>query len=323
MPRPKLLYYDILEYDPKVLSLMKANFDVATLPNPEHDRDDILESIEIAMAPLGFRFGKEKIKRCPNLKIIASSTLSVPHIEVEYCRTKGIRVCYLGEERKFLQTITPTAELTWGLIIAITRRIPWAHKAVCSGHWGGRPFGKRTPRMLSNMTLGIVGLGRLGSMVASFGKPLVKEIYYYSPRSVNPDYKRCSTLLELALCSDIISIHAHHTSETEGLINKSFISTMKPNSYIVNTARGAIMDEDALLTGLRSGHLAGAALDVLADEYKPEFKSRLNENPLVQYARTHDNLIITPHYAGATLDAWSKTQTRTLDLILESLDDCT
>jgi len=319
--KPKLIYYDILKYHPEVLSMMKESFEVFSLPDPRHDGDDVLENSDVILAPMGFIFGRDKIKKCPKLKIIGSSTLSVPHIDVKYCNSKGIKVIYLEDEKEFLNTITPTAELTWGLIISVIRRIPWAHKAACSGHWGGRAFGRVTPRMLSNMTLGIVGLGRLGSMVAKRGKPLVKEICYYSPNSTNPEYVKCSSLTELAGTSDIVSIHAHHTPETEGLLGESFIQAVRQGSYLINTARGPIIDEKALLTALESGHLGGAALDVLADEYRPDFKATLKDNPLVRYAIDHDNLIITPHYAGATVDAWAKTQSKTLELILKEIGE--
>jgi len=96
---------------------------------------------------------------------------------------------------------------------------------------------------------------------------------------------------------------------------------MRPGSYLVNTARGALIDETALLIALESGHLAGAALDVLADEYQPDFKSRIKDIPLVQYARAHQNLIITPHYAGATVDAWIMTQRKTMEILTRSFEE--
>jgi phosphoglycerate dehydrogenase-like enzyme len=169
------------------------------------------------------------------------------------------------------------------------------------------------------MSLGILGLGRLGSMTASRGQALGMEVLYYSPRSSNAAYRRCATPLELAAQSDIVSVHAHLTPETAGMCDAKFFAAMRPGSYFINTARGGLVDEAALLEALRSGHLAGAATDVLADEYRPDFRQRLGENPLVQYARAHDNLIITPHYAGATVDAWMATQMRTMELLVEQL----
>jgi lactate dehydrogenase-like 2-hydroxyacid dehydrogenase len=320
LKEPKILYYEILQYQPEVLKLINDNFQIESLPDPNHDNDKVLQNADVVMAPLGFNFDRGKIDRCPNLKIIASSTLRVPHVDVEYAHSKGIKVCHLGNQKKLLETITSTAELTWGLIIALTRRIPWAHKTVCDGEWRGRSFGSRTQRMLSAMSLGIVGLGRLGSLVASYGRAFGMKVYYYSPSSRSHTYKRCQSLSELASCSDIVSVHAHLKPDTEKLISREFIQAMKTGTFIVNTSRGELIDESALLDALVSGHLGGAALDVLAGEYNPDFKSGLRDSPLVKYAKTHDNLILTPHYGGATLDAWIKTQYEIIRLIMKALD---
>jgi D-3-phosphoglycerate dehydrogenase len=317
MTKPVLLYYDILNYQPQVMDMMRTHFDVLSLPSPAQDEEGLLQRAEVLMAPLGYRVDREKIDSCRCVKVIASSTLSVPHIDVEYARSKGIEVVSLSEEKKFMESITPTAELAWCFIISLTRRIPWAHRSVCDGVWDGRTFGRRTARMLSNMTLGIVGLGRLGSVVASYGAAFGMKVHYYSPSSRDRAYERCPTLLDLAGCCDIVSIHSHLTAETRNMINSEFIHAMKPGSYLINTARGALVDEAALLVALETDHLAGAALDVLADEYEPSFRDNLKDHPLVQYAKANDKLIITPHYAGATVDAWTMTQSRTIELVLE------
>ncbi|MBF0343330.1 MAG: hydroxyacid dehydrogenase [Nitrospirae bacterium] len=318
--RPCLLYYDMLSYCDTVRGLLEEHFQVITLPDPSYDTDDILKTVEVCMAPLGFKFDRAKIDKCPKLKVIASSTLSVPHIETDYAMLKGIGVCSLSNEKEFMKSITPTSELTWGLIIALTRRIPWAHKMVCSGQWNGRELGRKTPKMLSRMNLGIIGLGRLGSLVAAYGKAFGMRVYYYSPTSRDDSYERCENLSDLAACSDIVSVHAHLTPQTVKIINMDFIQAMRPGSFIINTARGALIDESALLNALQSGHLGGAALDVLAEEYELDFKASLKNSPLVEYAKSHDNLIITPHYAGATIDAWEKTQMRFFDLLYEAIN---
>jgi len=321
MPKPKLLYYRMLEFHPKAIDLLETHFQVTVKQDPSQDDDDSLREVDVLLAPLGFACDRRKIDRCRSLKIVASNTLSAPHIDIAYCRQKGIRVCHLADQKELLARVTPTGELTWALIIALSRRLPWAHDAVCRGQWNGRHFGSQTPRMLSQMSLGIVGLGRLGRMVAAFGEPLVKHIYTFSPHSTDGRYTACPSLIDLARHADIVSIHASHTPATTNLIDERFLTALKPGSFLVNTARGALVDEQALLAALESGHLAGAALDVLAGEYEPHFRQTLADHPLVVYARSHDNLIITPHYAGATVDAWLATQTRTVELILGALGE--
>lgn len=319
MPKPVLIYYDVLRYVTEVRAFMDEHFEVVALPSPAHDTPEVLAKAEALLAPLGYPVGGDKLALCPRLKVIASSTLSAPHIDLAAAEGRGIAVVWLSEaERGLLESVTPTAELCWALIIALTRHILQAHRSVCEGSWDGRYFGRMTPRMLSSMTLGILGLGRLGSMVASRGTAFGMEVLYYSPRSENPAYRRCATLLDLAARADIVSVHAHLAPETERMCDTAFFAAMRPGSYFINTARGGLVDEPALLEALGSGHLAGAATDVLADEYRPDFRERLSENPLVQYGRAHDNLIITPHYAGATVDAWMATQMRTMELLLRA-----
>jgi len=318
MPKPVILYYDLLRYVPAVRAFMDEHFEVVALPSPAQDTPEMLARPEVLLAPLGYPVGAEKLELCSKLRVVASSTLSVPHIDLSAAAERGIEVVWLSEaERSRLESVTPTAELCWALIIALTRHIPQAHRTVCAGNWDGRYFGRRTPRMLSSMTLGILGLGRLGSMVASRGKAFGMEMLYYSPKSTNADYRRCGSPLELAAQSDILSVHAHLTPETEKMCDAALFAAMPPGSYFINTARGGLVDEPALLEALRTGHLAGAATDVLSDEYRPDFRERLGENPLVLYAREQDNLIITPHYAGATVDAWMTTQMRTLELVVK------
>lgn len=319
MGKTKLLYYSSLDFQKNTLEYLKQNFDVITSISPDHDSIDILGKVEVAFAPMGFIFGKSKIDQCKNLKVIASPTTGLPHIDVGYAIQKNISICSLRDRQAFLSTITPTAELAWGLIIAVTRHIPCAHESVCEGRWDGRILGKRTPKMLSAMTLGVVGLGRLGSMVARYGQAFKMKVFYYDPHVTNERYIKCKSLSELACSSDIVSIHVHATEETENLINRDFIQTMTEGSFIINTARGDVLDEDALLQALLSGHLAGAGLDMLKGEHLPGFKEKLENHPLVQYAKTHDNLVLTPKIGGCTVDAWEKTERHVVDLIIQEL----
>ena len=318
-PKPTILYYDVLKYHEQALAFMREHFEVLALPDPGHDTDQALERAEVLMAPLGFPVDRAKLDRCPNLRVVGSSTLSLPHVDVDYASKKGIPVAYLGEEREYMWSITPTAEVAWGLLIAVTRFIPKARRDALKGTRRGRYLGRMTPRMLSNMTLGVIGLGRLGSITASYGAAFGMEVFYYSPNSRNPAYTLCGSLEELARKSDVVSLHAHHLPGTDKMLNADFFAAMKPGSFFINTARGEIVDEDALLEALTSGHLDGAGLDVLAGEHAPGFREKLAESKLVEYARNHDNLVITPHYAGATQDAWWRTQKKTLELILAHL----
>lgn len=268
---------------------------------------------------MGYLVDREKIDGCPHLKVIVSNTTGHPHIDVEYAYSKGIGVACLKFAQDFLQTITPTAELTWGLIVAITRSLLPAHESVLSGKWDRRPFG--APAMLSKMSLGVVGHGRLGTLVARYGKAFGMIVRYYDPFvAVSSETAvRADTLEELVAVSDVVTIHVPHEKSTEGMFSADVFANFKFGSYLVNTARGELLDWDALLSGLRSGRLAGAALDVFEGEYSPDFAGQFVTHPVLQYARNHNNLILTPHIGGSTVDAWRLTEAHAIDMALNYL----
>ncbi len=290
------------------------------LPNPLYDKLEILKQADVIFAPLGYYCGRDKINQSPKLKVIASNTTGHPHIDIDYAAQKGIQVITLKGHDEFLNTITPTAELTWGLIISLTRKIFSAYQSVIKGNWNRRPFGGVS--MLSRMSLGVAGYGRLGRMVANYGKSFGMKVSYYDPFVENEDVGvfRVNTLVELVSTSDIITIHIPHEPETEGLFNKKIFTCFKKGAYLINTSRGELIDHDALLEYLKDGTLAGAALDVLDGEYKHGFKDNIKDHPVWKYAQEHSNLILTPHIGGSTIDAWKMTEEYTIKLIVAALN---
>lgn len=316
----KLLYYSILEFQPELLDLLRRNFDLIELPDPNHDKADILDNVDVIFSPLGFYCGKDKIDSCPNLKVIVSNTTGVPHIDVEYAESKGITIVALHNEQAFLKSITATAEHTWGLLIALTRRIPWAFDSVKNGTWNRRLFPGKS--MFSSMTLGIVGLGRLGKMVAKYGFCFGMKVRYYDPYVNKPSMKKfekVDSVIELVANNDIITLHLPLNEQTERMFNKKIFDNFKKEAYLINTSRAEVVDFDSLLDALKKKKLAGAAFDVFEGEFKKGFSdSKVFKNhPLLEYARTHDNLLITPHIGGSTLDAWAKTEQFTIKKLIE------
>lgn len=321
--KPIALYYRTLKYQPQNLDRLLSQFELLELENPSQDMPGILGRIEVLFAPLGYLVDRRKIDSCPFLKVIASNTTGHPHIDVEYAQFKGIAVACLKFAPDFLRQITPTAELTWGLIISLTRHLIPAHRAAVNGSWDRRMFG--APAMLSKMALGIVGHGRLGSMVANYGKAFGMKVRYYDPfvDSSTERAERCSSIEELVGSSDVVSLHIPHERETEGMISREVFARFKPGSYLINTARGELIDWDALLDSLKSGKLAGAALDVFEGEFHPGFLDKFSSHPLLEYAREYSNLILTPHIGGSTKDAWALTEAHTIDMVLEVLKENT
>ncbi|MBI9074130.1 MAG: hydroxyacid dehydrogenase [Desulfatibacillum sp.] len=317
--KPVLVYYSILNYAPEAEKLLTENFRVIILETPDDLKPVVLERAEVLLAPLGYYLGREIMDACPHLKAIGSNTTGHPHIDVDYARQKGVKVVTLKDHQDFLDTITPTAELTWGLVIALTRNIVPGFKSVLDGKWARWPFGGKA--MLSRMSLGVAGLGRLGKLVASYGLAFGMEVRYYDPfvDKAGEGVIRMDSLEDLVAVSDIVTIHIPHEPATENLFSARIFDLFKDGSFFINTSRGELVDHDALLAALENGKLAGAAVDVLDGEFDPEFTGKVPDQPLVKYASAHDNLIITPHIGGSTLDAWSLTQEYTVQKIIEAL----
>jgi len=304
--KPTALYYSILKYQSENRNFLDKHFNVQELPNPSFDNDEILAKIEVLFAPLGYKIDNIKITKCQNLKVIISNTTGIPHIDISAASLRGITICALHDEQIFLQKITPTAEHTIGLMLAALRRIPAAHFATCSGSWDRRPWG--ASRMLSRMTLGIVGMGRLGSKVARIADAMEMKVRWFDPYVIGGE----SSLLNLARESDILSLHAVANSETLGLISRNVLEALPKGALVINTARGELIDSSALIDLLEAGHLSAAALDTIEGEYEPNFTQSFISSRIATYARNHDNLILTPHIGGSTIDAWYETERRVI-----------
>jgi len=301
------LYYRCLNYQPSNLSRLFEYFDVVELEDPSEDADQILEEANVVCAPLGYRFDKTKIQAARNLSVILSNTTGVAHIDVTAAVEAGVAVCALHNEPAFLESITPTAEHTLGLLLAAWRRLPAAYCSAIDGHWDRRPFG--APRMLSRMQIGLVGYGRLGRKVDSICRALGMTVRYFDPYVPGGE----PSVLDLARKSDILSIHAIANKETHGLVSRKVLESLPPGAVVVNTARGELLDEDALIDLMESGHIYAAGLDVLRDEFNPDFKDAYQGSRTRAFAKKCDRLVLTPHIGGSTIDAWTETERFVID----------
>ena len=243
---------------------------------------------------------EELLQAAPHLKFVATATTGPDHIDLAVAAARNITVVSLQGEADFLRGITSTAELAFGLILALLRQLPAAWNDVSAGHWRGGNF---RGRELSRKTLGIVGVGRLGSMLVPYGQAFGMNVIGHDPRPT----KVCPlvSLPELLERSDVVSLHVPLNEETRHLIDGAALRQMKPGAVLINTARGAAVDEAALLQALAGGQPAGYAADVLAGE--TAFAGHCADHPLVQYARQHSNVLITPHIGGMTVEARAAT----------------
>ena len=263
-----------------------------------------LADYDVLIVRLAQQIDRDVIDAGCRLKVIMSATTGLDHIDVDYARSKGVTVLSLRGETEFLRTVSATAEHTWALLLALLRRIPQAFTAVRADAWDRDAF---RGHELESKRLGIIGLGRIGRKVARYGQAFGMDVAAYNP-SVSEwvdGVKRASTLPDLLRRSDVLTIHVPLTNDTSGLISREELSLLPSGSTLVNTSRGEVLDEFALVKALQTGHLAGAALDVICNERDEGLRG---QSPLLAYARGHDNLIITPHVGGATYESMEKTE---------------
>jgi D-3-phosphoglycerate dehydrogenase len=251
------------------------------------------------------------IEAAPALRIISCATTGSDHIARPAAEARGIAIRTLREDGTLLRNITPAAELSWTLLMACARRLPPALQHVRDGKWVREEF---PGTMLHGKRLGLVGMGRIGGWMARYGKAFGMDVVGNDPHLPNPPPDvHLVSLPVLCESSDFISVHVHLNDETRGLVSAALLRHVKPGAVLINTSRGAIVDEGALLAALESGRLGGAGLDVLEGE------PAIDGHPLVRYARTHANLLITPHIGGFSPDAVRVVCRRAAEKILEHL----
>ena len=238
-------------------------------------------------------FGRDLLKRLPNLRLLVTTGMRNAAIDVAAARELGIVVCGTSGGPE-----SPPAELTWGLILALVRHIPREDAATRAGHWG-----TTVGMCLENRVLGVLGLGRLGSKVARVGVAFEMTVIAWSENLTAERAAKCGATLvtkdELFARSDILSVHVQLSARTRGLVGARELSLMKPTAYLINTARGPIVDEQALVKALEHRAIAGAGLDVFDEEPLPA------DHPFKRL----DNTLLMPH-AGYVTEAQYRVRYR-------------
>jgi D-3-phosphoglycerate dehydrogenase / 2-oxoglutarate reductase len=278
------------------------------------------EQVRLLVVRLAYLLDKEFLSKYPNLIAISTPTTGLTHIDLNTCRQKNIRIFSLAECRQAIEEVTSTSELTIGLMLSLLRRIPIAHYDVIhQNRWDRDRF---RSRQLSRLTLGIIGLGRIGGHVAHYARALGMRVLAYDPyqdisRFIDHDVKQCD-LAALLKESDIVSIHANLREDNFNMIAKAEIDLLKKDALLINTARGALLDEATTAKALRYGELGGVAIDVLSDEHTD---SPCLNSPLVSAAKDGFNIIITPHIGGCTIDAMHITEERLAEVVVRELGE--
>ena len=268
--------------------VVARQYDYEELKKNIHDFDGVI-------IRLGIKLDKLILNSAPRLKFIATPTTGIDHIDLLAAKERRVKIISLQGESKLLKTITSTAELSISLMLNLMRHILPASQAVLAGEWKRDEWIGRSMR---GKTVGIIGMGRLGRITAQLAKVLGCRIVYFDPYVKSTRYARAESLAELARSCDIVSIHVPLNGETAGMIGAEYFGQAKRGQLMINTSRGAVVREQDLINALQDGVIGGAGLDVITGEINGE----ISESPIVQYAKEHNNVIITPHIGGATFD---------------------
>jgi D-3-phosphoglycerate dehydrogenase len=303
MSRLRILNSEPENYSTEAASILSELGDVINGPLQREDLLAALPGLDILIVRLAHQIDSELLERANRLKAIVTATTGLDHIDLDYARSKGITVLSLSGETDFLRRIPATAEHTWALLLALVRNLPAAIQSVLNGGWDRDRFKGHD---LAGRKLGILGMGRIGEKVAIYANAFnMKVVAFDTERKDWPDgVQRMTNQTDLFRQSEILSIHVPLNSATVGIIDEPELAQLPRGALLVNTSRGQIIAEAALLQALESGQIGGAALDVLGEERR----KGLVDSPLIRYAREHSNLLITPHIGGATYESMAATE---------------
>ena len=281
MNKHKILVAD--DYSKEVFGALAKYGEVIKVTDVD---DDIqLDDVTIIVVRSKTRVDEKLVDRMRNLKCVITATHGTDHICIHYLKEKGI---------KFYNVPVQSYDVSQGVIayiLAHSTKLVEGDRSMKRGEWKKRELkGFR----IKGKTLGIIGYGRIGRKVAKMASALGMNIVVYDPYVKGNEI--AVTLDELLEKSDFMTVHVPLTEETRGMIGKKEISKMKNGAYLINTARGGIIDEEALLDALHEGKLSGAALDVY--EQQPPFENRVS-NKLIKDKK----VIATPHSIGQTIEA--------------------
>lgn len=239
-----------------------------------------------------------------NVTLINTCSTGMNHIDVDYCKENNIKIYSLTKDMKLINNLPSTSELAFGLMVSLLRQIPQGQKHVSKYGWDYTQF---MGRQIKDLTIGIVGYGRLGKMMYNYCEAFGAQVRVYDP------YKRdemddvfllnnyCNSIEKLFKSCDVISLHVHVTPETKYMINKKILGLSKKNPYIINTSRGEIVNENDIVKALESSVIAGYGTDVIENEFDD-----ITTSPIIKSMNAGENIIVTPHVGGMTIEGQTK-----------------
>jgi len=285
------------------VELLRSRFDVDE--DAASPLEEIIGDYDAIVIRSATKLTADLIERGTSLRMIGRAGVGVDNVDVDAATRRGIVVANAPES-----TVVSAAEQTIGLLVALARNIPQAHAALKQGRWERSRW---SGVELEGKTLGVLGFGRIGQQVARRAVGLGMTVVAYDPFVADDRFRdlgvvHAETEDEVLAAADFLTLHSPLTDETRGMINRDSIGKMKEGARIVNAARGALIDEEALVEALESGKLAGAALDV--------FSAEPYDGPLLGL----DDVVVTPHLAASTDEAQDRAGVIIAEQVVAALD---
>jgi D-3-phosphoglycerate dehydrogenase / 2-oxoglutarate reductase len=273
-----------------------ARFEVIRRPvRSEEELAKIVGDAHVLATRAYNRVTRRVLEAAPELELIVQGTAGIDNVDLEAARERGVRVIHMPGVNA-----NAVAELVIGFMISLTRTVPFYTRELTRGAFGRDDCAER--HELRHFRLGIVGLGNVGRLVAKYARVFGMTVQAYDPYV---DEAKVPTLDELLRTSDILTLHVPLTHETRKMIGANEIAQLRRGSYLINASRGEVLDQQAALDALRSGHLAGVALDV--------FDPEPIEGPLPDDPR----LILTPHIGGCSWEVKTTVGGRLFEKVVE------
>ena len=233
--------------------------------------------------------------------LINTCSTGMNHIDVDYCNNNNITIYSLTKDMELINDLPSTSELAFGLMLSLLRNIPECNNHVSRYYWDYTQF---VGRQVKDLTIGIIGYGRLGKMMYNFCEAFGANVKVYDPYVVGSIPPNAISLENMFKKCDVISLHVHVTDETKYMINKNLLGLVKKDLYIINTSRGEIVNENDIIEALENKTLTGYGTDVIENEFDD-----LTKSPIIKAMNKGKNIIVTPHIGGMTIEGQTKAYT--------------
>ncbi len=274
--------------------------DIAQVDEVEDDYDivyNVIDQYDAYISSLKVKFDKKMIIKAKKLMVIGTPSTGTDHLDLEEINNAGVKCFSIAKEYDLINSFSATSELAFALLLMLNRNLSAATSAAINGDWWERE--KFSGFQLNGKTFGILGLGRLGKISARIAKGFNMKVIAHDIEDIKLEGVESVSFEDLFKSSDCLSIHIHLNNKTKGLVDNKYFKLMKKSSILINTSRGAIINELDLINALKNKIISGAVLDIIDGERN----SNITDHPLIKYASNHENLLITPHIGGATKES--------------------